>query len=151
MGCCVCVLFIMLLAVLLSMVTASCCAAAGGRRTPHGSSRPAPRPPCSFGEIAKQGTTMLLPASANDPASMVASALSIYKQVSGGSGSTGGSGGDGGGSKQAVAPQAREAAPSLPRPAAPSAREAAPEAYEQPPPPPRVAAKPRFTLQHMLE
>ncbi|EFN52198.1 hypothetical protein CHLNCDRAFT_8146, partial [Chlorella variabilis] len=35
----------------------------------------------SFGEIAKQGTTMLLPAATHDPASMVASALSIYKQV----------------------------------------------------------------------
>jgi len=115
-----------------------------------------PRLPRSFGEIAKQGTTMLLPAATNDPASMVASALSIYKQVAGGSGSTGGSGGDGGGSKQVVAPRtpasapAHEAAP--PRPAMPaSAREGASQAYEQPPPPPRLPGQPRFTLQHMLE
>lgn len=115
-----------------------------------------PRLPRSFGEIAKQGTTMLLPAATNDPASMVASALSIYKQVADGGSSTGGSGGDGGGSKQVVAPRtpasapAHEAAP--PRPATPaSAREGASQAYEQPPPPPRVAGKPRFTLQHMLE
>jgi len=35
----------------------------------------------AFGEIAKKGTTMLLPASANDPASMVAQALNIYGTV----------------------------------------------------------------------
>lgn len=51
----------------------------------------------AFGEIAKKGTTMLLPASANDPASMVAQALNIYgtvtkeKSLPGG-----GDGGDGG-------------------------------------------------------
>jgi hypothetical protein len=37
----------------------------------------------AFGEIAKKGTTMLLPAAANDPASMMAQALSIFKSVSG--------------------------------------------------------------------
>lgn len=36
----------------------------------------------AFGGIAKAGTTLLLPASANDPASMVAQALSIYNNVS---------------------------------------------------------------------
>lgn len=36
----------------------------------------------AFGGIAKAGTTLLLPASSNDPASMVAQALSIYNNVS---------------------------------------------------------------------
>jgi len=36
----------------------------------------------AFKEIAKKGTTMLLPASGHDPASMVAQALSIYGAVS---------------------------------------------------------------------
>ena len=36
----------------------------------------------AFGSIAKAGNTLLLPASANDPASMVAQALSIYNSVS---------------------------------------------------------------------
>ena len=36
----------------------------------------------AFGGIAKAGNTLLLPASANDPASMVAQALSIYNNVS---------------------------------------------------------------------
>ncbi|KAL6784798.1 hypothetical protein ACKKBF_B03260 [Auxenochlorella protothecoides x Auxenochlorella symbiontica] len=36
----------------------------------------------AFGSIAKKGTTMLLPTSANDPAAMVAQALSIYGSVS---------------------------------------------------------------------
>ena len=35
----------------------------------------------AFGEIAKQGTTMLLPSNAHDPASMVAQALSIYSTL----------------------------------------------------------------------
>ena len=95
---------------------------------------------------------MLLPAATNDPASMVASAHSIYKQVAGGSS---GSGGEGeGGSTQAVAPRAtaaaREAAASRPATPAPG-HEAGPAAREHPPPPPRVAAKPRFSLQHVLE
>lgn len=38
----------------------------------------------AFKEIAKKGTTMLLPSTAHDPASMVAQALSIYGTVSGG-------------------------------------------------------------------
>lgn len=36
----------------------------------------------AFKEIAKESTTMLLPSQVNDPASMVATALSIYKQAS---------------------------------------------------------------------
>lgn len=35
----------------------------------------------AFGEIAKRSTTMLLPASANDPASMVSQALTIYTSL----------------------------------------------------------------------
>jgi len=35
----------------------------------------------AFGNIAKAGTTMLLPAAADNPASMVAQAMSIYKNV----------------------------------------------------------------------
>lgn len=35
----------------------------------------------AFGNIAKTGTTMLLPAAADNPASMVAQAMSIYKNV----------------------------------------------------------------------
>ena len=38
----------------------------------------------AFGELAKKSTTMLLPASANDPASMVAQALNIYNNLIGG-------------------------------------------------------------------
>lgn len=38
----------------------------------------------AFGSLAKAGNTMLLPASANDPASMVAQAMSIYKNIGGG-------------------------------------------------------------------
>lgn len=37
----------------------------------------------AFGELAKKSTTMLLPASANDPASMVAQALNIYNNLVG--------------------------------------------------------------------
>ncbi|KAJ7557264.1 hypothetical protein O6H91_05G119500 [Diphasiastrum complanatum] len=50
----------------------------------------------AFGNIAKEGTTMLLPSNAADPASMMAQALSIYKGITGtksqGNGSAGGSG-----------------------------------------------------------
>ena len=46
----------------------------------------------AFGEIAKKGTTMLLPASASDPASMVAQALSIYGTVVNGENLPGGGG-----------------------------------------------------------
>ncbi|KAL1932664.1 hypothetical protein VTP01DRAFT_8342 [Rhizomucor pusillus] len=35
----------------------------------------------AFGKMAKEGTTMIVPASANDAASMVAQALSIYKSI----------------------------------------------------------------------
>lgn len=35
----------------------------------------------AFGNIAKEGTTVLLPANTNDPSSMVASALSIYANI----------------------------------------------------------------------
>lgn len=36
----------------------------------------------AFGKIAKEGTTILLPSQVGDPASMIASALAIYKQSS---------------------------------------------------------------------
>lgn len=35
----------------------------------------------AFGKLAKESNTMLLPSSVSDPASMVAQALSIYKQI----------------------------------------------------------------------
>lgn len=37
----------------------------------------------AFGNVAKSSTTMLLPTAANDPASMVAQAMSIFKSISG--------------------------------------------------------------------
>ena len=56
----------------------------------------------AFGNIAKQGTTMLLPVNASEPAAMVAQALSIYKQTTidqgPGAGGSGGAGNAGGGS-----------------------------------------------------
>ena len=42
----------------------------------------------AFGQIAKKGNTMLLPAGVNDPASMVAQAMAIYGNVSGASGAS---------------------------------------------------------------
>ncbi|KAL6209801.1 hypothetical protein ACLB2K_020740 [Fragaria x ananassa] len=36
----------------------------------------------AFGNLAKEGTTVLLPSSASDPASMISQALSIYKRLS---------------------------------------------------------------------
>lgn len=36
----------------------------------------------AFGKLAKEGNTLLLPAGVNDPAGMVAQAMSIYKTVS---------------------------------------------------------------------
>ena len=39
----------------------------------------------AFAQIAKTGNTILLPASTNDPASMVAQAMSIYRTLAGGS------------------------------------------------------------------
>ncbi|GAQ85502.1 hypothetical protein KFL_002380140 [Klebsormidium nitens] len=41
----------------------------------------------AFGQIAKKGNTMLLPANMSDPASFVAQALAVYKQVGNGAGS----------------------------------------------------------------
>ena len=49
----------------------------------------------AFGNIAKEGTTMLLPANASEPAAMVAQALSIYKATIDAPGGSGGSGGGG--------------------------------------------------------
>lgn len=52
----------------------------------------------AFGQLAKEGTTVLLPSSTHDPAAMVAQALTIFKQL-------GGAGGDpsrGGGVTTAV-------------------------------------------------
>jgi len=43
----------------------------------------------AFGQIAKAGNTLLLPAATNDPANMVAQALSIYKTVAANHPSTG--------------------------------------------------------------
>lgn len=52
----------------------------------------------AFSNIAKEGNTMLLPTAANDPASMVAQAMSIYKSVSNNDSFTsGGAGGSGSG------------------------------------------------------
>lgn len=51
----------------------------------------------AFGNIAKEGTTMLLPANASEPAAMVAQALSIYKASMD---TPSGSGGSGGGVKR---------------------------------------------------
>jgi regulator of protease activity HflC (stomatin/prohibitin superfamily) len=62
----------------------------------------------AFGNIAKEGTTMLLPASASDPAAMVAQAMAIYK-------ATGGSGGDAGGGVRAQLEGAAGEQAALPR------------------------------------
>ena len=43
----------------------------------------------AFGQIAKAGNTLLLPAATNDPANMVAQAMSIYKAVADNNPSTG--------------------------------------------------------------
>lgn len=43
----------------------------------------------AFGQIAKAGNTLLLPAATNDPANMVAQAMSIYKVVADNHPSTG--------------------------------------------------------------
>ena len=40
----------------------------------------------AFAQIAKTGNTILLPASTNDPASMVAQAMSIYRTLANGNG-----------------------------------------------------------------
>lgn len=45
----------------------------------------------AFSQLAKESTTVLLPTNANNPASMVAQALSIFKQI--GTGSNGSNGG----------------------------------------------------------
>lgn len=107
----------------------------------------------NFGEIAKAGTTMLLPAATHDPASMVASALSIYKQVSGsGSGAilggiAGGTGGSSTGSSASSSGDASEGPRAQTRPTA----------HEPPQPsrPPTPTSSPRpgkgFSLQHVLE
>ena len=82
---------------------------------------------------------MLLPASANDPASMVASALSIYKQVSSSNSGGGGGGGraverSGGGDDAVPIPRGRaRPAEQAPRPATPAGQ------------------LPKFTLQHPVE
>mmetsp|Transcript_9355 Transcript_9355/g.28141 ORF Transcript_9355/g.28141 Transcript_9355/m.28141 type:complete len:455 (+) Transcript_9355:147-1511(+) len=65
----------------------------------------------AFGNIAKTGNTMLLPAAGNDPASMVAQAMSIYSTVRQGTAfgpSGGGSGGDDSGSTQPQHQTARQ-------------------------------------------
>lgn len=51
-------------------------------------------------QIAKKGTTMLLPSTAHDPASMVAQALSIYGTVSGSRAAAAGEGAAGAAEKE---------------------------------------------------
>lgn len=58
----------------------ACCRAEGGSEA--ASLRVAEQYMAAFGNIAKQGNTMLIPASTNDPAAFVAQALSVYKSVS---------------------------------------------------------------------
>ncbi|KAK9916610.1 hypothetical protein WJX75_004826 [Coccomyxa subellipsoidea] len=72
----------------------------------------------AFSNIAKEGNTLLLPAAANDPASMVAQALSIYKTVSAQNRSlppgpaSDADSSDGGGSRQQLStPQSSSASP----------------------------------------
>jgi regulator of protease activity HflC (stomatin/prohibitin superfamily) len=71
----------------------------------------------AFGNIAKQGTTMLLPAAASDPAAMVAQAMAIYKATgSSGSGGDAGGGGvhaqvEGAAGEQAALPRGASAGP----------------------------------------
>lgn len=43
----------------------------------------------AFGNIAKQSTTMLLPANASDPAAMVAQAMAVYQSIGGSASGTG--------------------------------------------------------------
>ncbi|KAL4434785.1 hypothetical protein ABPG77_005312 [Micractinium sp. CCAP 211/92] len=109
----------------------------------------------NFGAIAKAGTTMLLPAATHDPASMVASALSIYKQVSGsGSGAilggiAGGAGSSAGSSASSGSGGGGEV----------SRTDGGSEYHDHPPPPPprppTPSSSPRlgksFSLQHVLE
>ena len=56
----------------------------------------------AFSKLAKEGNTLLLPAGANDPAGMVAQAMSIYGSVQQGNtvGAIGGGGGGGGGASR---------------------------------------------------
>ena len=60
----------------------------------------------AFGNIAKQGTTMLLPTNASEPAAMVAQALSIYRATIEQAPGAGGDGGSGGGSHAKREPRA---------------------------------------------
>eukprot|EP00884_Botryococcus_braunii_P021462 jgi/Botrbrau1/79/Bobra.0022s0069.1 len=68
----------------------------------------------AFAGIAKQGNTMLLPAPVNDPASMVAQALSIYRSISGGPASTSSRGEGPGGAPAGGKPKSTREAPSPP-------------------------------------
>lgn len=92
----------------------------------------------AFGEIAKKGTTLLLPAAANDPASMVAQALNIYGTLT-----AGGAGGSGGGGVAVAAPAvARRQAEGSGRAATAAAK--APTAAKAAGPAPEL---PKFSLQ----
>jgi len=53
----------------------------------------------AFGRIAKAGTTMLLPADAANPASMIAQAMSVWSTVAKNAGSAGGGAGGAGGAR----------------------------------------------------
>ncbi|KAI3432389.1 hypothetical protein D9Q98_003945 [Chlorella vulgaris] len=93
----------------------------------------------SFGQIAKKGTTMLLPASTHDPAALIASAMNIYKQVSGDSTGAAPSGdGSGSGSKVTAASPSKQLPASAPAQRGEPATAAAP-------------LSPKFTLQRALE
>jgi hypothetical protein len=94
---------------------------------------------CAHG-LSLQGTTMLLPASTHDPAALIASAMNIYKQVSGDSAEAAPSGdGSGSGSKVTAASPSKQ----LPASQAPAQR-GEPAAAAAP-------LSPKFTLQRALE
>lgn len=107
----------------------------------------------AFGNIAKAGTTMLLPSAANEPSSMVAQALSIYKSM-GGPGGAGGGAGGAGGTRHAV--HAREEGGAAAQQAGAALRAAAPKAAKERYVPPAASLededeeahrRPRFSLQ----
>jgi regulator of protease activity HflC (stomatin/prohibitin superfamily) len=79
----------------------------------------------AFGKIAKEGTTVLLPAQAGDPAAMVAQAMSIFGRLGpGGAGSGGGGGGGNGGigGNGGSGGVGAGGTPAVPRPAPPAPR-----------------------------
>lgn len=94
---------------------------------------------CCARDLSLQGTTMLLPASTHDPAALIASAMNIYKQVSGDSTGAAPSGdGSGSGSKVTAASPSKQLPASAPAQRGEPATAAAP-------------LSPKFTLQRALE